>query len=142
MAAVSTYTFSKAFTNYGETASTLDQEIRNDVKQVVLDSVKSRPFELSEGVGIESLENESLSFAEFSLYRSQIVVALMAYNDSVAPERQIVTSQELIELLEGDAPSELFLNIRYIQLKDLQLSGGNPPPVQSILQPLIGGSTS
>ena len=125
------YSFKAAFSNYGETTDTLSDEIRADIKRLVVEEVKSRPFDMAEGFGIETIENESQSFLNNILYKTQLATAIANYNQTVPFERQVITGQELILIEQGDEASEMEINILYFEARNFNVV--SPPSLQQLL---------
>ena len=111
------------FLNYGESNATLDAEIKADVYRVIKQSVTSTFFNRSDGSGIELLENEGVTFESFILLTLQIVNNMSNYNATASADRQILFSQETIEITEGKFPGELYIYFRYLPQKNV--SSGN-----------------
>lgn len=125
------YTFKNAFAKYGLSADTLDQEIKNDLLAVVQDSVKTLPFSRGTGLGVEALENEPLSFVDLALIQATVANNIGLYNAGVTADRQVITSQELIDIVE-DEEGTLYIQVQYFQQKDL---GTSNPTLNDLLAP-------
>lgn len=133
---VGTFTFDNALAKYGEELDTLSSEIRNDLIRAISDNVFSNDFAREFGIGIESLENEAFNPIASALYKAQIMIGIQAYNAGVSPDRQVITSQDLMDIQRGDANhiEELYINIRYLELRSV---GSSSPTLQTLLAPLL-----
>jgi len=125
------YTFKNAFSKYGLSPDTLDQEIKNDLLAIVQDSVKTLPFSRGTGLGVEALENEPLNFVDLALIQATVANNVGLYNAGVTPDRQVITSQELIDIVE-DEEGTLYIQVQYFQQKDL---GTSNPTLNDLLAP-------
>ena len=128
-----TYNFDLDFASYGDSEDTIEYEIRQDVIRTLTTSLQSSFFARSAGAGIESIENERLSEVDFVLYRFQITNGLLTYNDTVAPERQIVLSQSMVEITEGDSPAELVIRLAYILAKNVNQPNVTPTVISTLV---------
>lgn len=115
------YNAATMFFNYGSdtSAKSLHDEIRNDLKEALLASLRSKFFARSEGFGIETYENEPFSSVDEILTKTQLILTVEAYNAGVPPERQVVTAQELITIQEKERGSFEW-KIQYYLLSNLQ----------------------
>lgn len=132
---VGSYTFTRAFTDYGESLDTISEEIKNDLLQVLTDDIKSRPFNSVQGIGIESLENEANSALSYALYRLQIMLGITNYNSTADADHRIITSQTLIDIERG-SDEELSIRLRYFEARNSTGPGG-VPTVQELIAKLI-----
>ena len=103
--------FQQSFVSYGEGENPIQQEVREDIKRAIITSLGSVAFSRTEGLGIESFENESFSSEFDVLLKYSIATALADYNLRSIPERQILFSQDTIIL--SRSRGELRISIYY-----------------------------
>lgn len=110
------------FMSYGESELTLDEEIRADIIKAIKQAVTSTMFNRSDGSGIEFIENEVISVEAFIIMSHQVATNIANYNASAELKRQVAFSQEFIEVQTGSNPGEMYINIRYLPLKDARVN--------------------
>lgn len=115
---VEQYSFD-SFLNYGEDKRNLDAEIKADIIKAINQSISSSMFNRSEGSGIELLENEDIGYEAFIVLSYQIALNIANYNNAVESDRQVLFSQEFVEISKGAGSGELYVNVRYLPLKNL-----------------------
>lgn len=106
------------FANYGDPDNDLDEEIRNDLQSFIINSLRSLPFDRNRGLGLESLENETMDPAREIILKTYIVEQIFArYNAQANALKQIATSVEFIDIKhESEA---VLISIRYFNVKDV-----------------------
>lgn len=109
------------FTNYGEPDNSINQEILNDLKSFIVNSVRSLPFDRERGLGIEYLENETFNEALVLKIKLYVLEQIFKkYNLSVPPYKRVVTSYDYIDVDNKDGV--MTINIRYFNQKDIGTS--------------------
>lgn len=129
-----TITFDNAFSNYGDTTNLFDREIRTDLLRELFTTTQSASYSRSSGVGVDMYENESLSDLTKITLRLEIVAAVDRYNNRVPPQKKVLISQEGIDF--GHEDGVLYINILYIQEKDLQAATSGSQIIKNIVLPV------
>lgn len=116
------FSFDLDFADYGDSEDRLEAEVKRDVQRTLETALQSRFFARTEGAGIESIENEKLSEVDFALFKFQIVNGLLSYNETATAEKQIIVSQDFIDIEEGPSPGELVIKVRFFMVRDANSS--------------------
>lgn len=127
------FNFNLDFADYGDGEDRVEAEIKRDVLRTLETSLQSKFFSRSEGAGIESLENEKLSEVDFALYKFQIVNGLLSYNEKVSVDRQIIVSQDFVEIEEGPNPGEIVIKVLYFLARDSNRTVVVPQEISAVI---------
>ena len=87
------------FFNYGDSVSTLADEIKLDFYNALITAIGQSPFDRGSGVGLEQFVNESQSELGLVLTGLWISQAVANFNASRPRLRQIISSQDLVRLV-------------------------------------------
>lgn len=124
------YTFSQ-LANYGVYENSLAEEVQTDLQLKCDELFGSFTFNRNDGVGLSLFENETFDTAGVSFLKAQIATNLASYNDTASPEKQIIVSQELIQI-DFDSTGVLVILAYVYLLKDLMNPAANPIQVGNI----------
>jgi len=108
-------TFDGTFAYYGSNKNALLDEILTDVKRYVITTLGTVPFQRNMGFGFEDLENESFSQEMIVYIKYLIANSIAIYNSAVVADRQVISSQELIDF-QFDNEGKLLIEIYVIPL--------------------------
>jgi hypothetical protein len=130
------------FFNYGEEPEDLSKAIRNDIVQVIVSEFFEKDFARFRGAGLEFMENNPDSPLTRILAAARIAEAIGLYNSEVPPERQVVTSQQLIDVIsrhdmniqghQDIPPATWYVSVQYYLASNI---GATQNPVFDILLP-------
>jgi hypothetical protein len=96
--AVDQFSFDSTLINYGENQNTILDEIRKDLRMFLSRNLGSQFFGRSAGAGLADLENEPSNEIMSIIKRVQIVETILSYNNTVPGEKQVLVSQETVNL--------------------------------------------
>lgn len=130
-----TITFDTALINYGDTTDLYDKEIRTDLLREIVMTTQSATYSRSSGIGIDMYENESVSENTKIILRLEIMAAVDRYNSKVLADKQIITSQDLIDF-DSDDQGTLYINIFYMQNKDMLAAQQGSQIIKNIILPV------
>ncbi len=118
------------FFNYNEAAEDIDRSIKNDLVELIVSEFFQKDFARFKGAGIELLENISDEPLTKIIAVARIAEAVGLYNSSVAVDRQVVTSQQMISIISrGDLniaesynlpAASWYIRIKYMLMSDIQ----------------------
>lgn len=118
------------FFNYNEKSADPVKAVRNDVTQAIITEYFERDFARFEGAGIEMMENELDDPLVKILVSSRIAMAIGNYNAGVTLDKQVITSQQMIDILSASdldrkeaadvPPATWYIRVRYMMTSKVQ----------------------
>lgn len=123
------FDFGRDFANYGDDEENIEREVKKDILRTIGTSISSRFFDRSEGAGIETLENEILNPINLAMLKFQIVQGILKYNKDVAEDRQVIVSQEMVDITQNVNESELIIKVYYFMANDVHTAGTAPQEI-------------
>lgn len=118
--------FDNAFAFYGDSQSSIADEVKADLKRAIETAIGSVAFNRSEGFGIAGLENDSLTEGKIAFIKFFIASAVANYNANAPVSKRVLSSQEVI-LVETNSDGEAYIKIYYVLASNLNLNSTPEP---------------